>query len=91
MSSPLSALGVLITSGIESIESAYAKNGDSFPSLDEPSEQPQRTDAQVEETAAIVIAAAGQIIASLRSPGSYVYDTVSGVSPSYHHVTVCSN
>lgn len=88
MSSPLSALGALITSGIATIETAYAKNGDPFPSLDKPGSQAERLDAQIEESTAFVIAAAAQLIATLRSPASYLFDAAGGVSSASHCVRV---
>jgi hypothetical protein len=82
MTTNLRALLSLISSGIDTIESTYAKNGVSFPSLDEPASQlqPDRAEGETMGDAAIVIAAAAQLIASVRGPVASLMDAASGVS-----------
>jgi hypothetical protein len=77
--SSLSVLSALISSGVASIEAKYAENGAIFPSLDEPFRGSSPLDLEVMESAAVVIAAAGQLIASLRLPPVTVIDAATGV------------
>jgi hypothetical protein len=77
--SSLSTLSELISSGISSIEATYAKNGAKPPSLDEPFRGPGPLDVEVIQSAAVVIAAAGQLIATLRLPPLTVLDACAGV------------
>jgi hypothetical protein len=77
--SSLSALSALISSGVASIEATYAKNGATFPSLDEPFKGPGPLDLEVMESAALIIAAAGQLIATLRLPPLSLIDVATGV------------
>jgi hypothetical protein len=67
MATPLSALSKLISSGIVTIESTYAKHGADFPSIDEPFQPgPLDGDEALRETVDIVISAAAQLIASIK-------------------------
>jgi hypothetical protein len=77
--SSLSALSALISSGVASIESTYAKNGATPPSLDDPFTGATPSDMEVVKSAAVVIAAAGQLIATLRLPPNTLIDGVAGV------------
>src|SRR5262245_20597182 len=78
--SSLSALSALISSGVASIESTYAKNGATPPSLNDPYTGPGPNDLAVMQSAAVVIAAADQLIASLRLPPLALMDSVGGVN-----------
>jgi hypothetical protein len=67
MATPLSALSKLISSGIVTIESTYAKHGADFPSIDEPFQPgPLDGDEALSETVDLVIAAAAQLIALIK-------------------------
>lgn len=67
MSSPLSALSIILSSGISTIESTYAKHGISVPSMDEPFQPgPLDNDEALSKTISHVIAAASQLIALVK-------------------------
>lgn len=67
--SPLAALAEIISQGVQTLESAYAKEGVPFPSLDEPfTPGPLDGDPDVGNATRLVIAAAYQIIATVRPP-----------------------
>jgi hypothetical protein len=67
MSTPLSALSNLISSGIATIESTYAKHGATFPCIDEPFQPGPFNEAEALcETVDRVIAAAAQLIALVK-------------------------
>ncbi|KAK7038000.1 4-O-methyltransferase 1 [Favolaschia claudopus] len=69
MATPLATLAQLITSGVQTLEDAYAKQGIPFPSLDAPFQPtPLDVDPAVFQTAHLIIAAASQLIATVRSP-----------------------
>ncbi|KAI0059128.1 S-adenosyl-L-methionine-dependent methyltransferase [Artomyces pyxidatus] len=69
MTSPLSALVSIISSGVEALESAYAGQGIAFPSLDEPFRPgPLDKDPGVVSATRLIVAAAHQIIATVRPP-----------------------
>lgn len=69
MSTPLSALSNLISSGIATIESTYAKHGAAFPSMDEPFQPgPLDDDEALCTTIDHVISAATQLIALVKPP-----------------------
>lgn len=73
---PLSALSNIISSGLSKIESTYASQGVQFPSLDSPDLTPTPTaldTAEMSETLHHVIAAAAQLIATLRNPQQKVF------------------
>lgn len=78
MHSPLSALSAIISSGVADIESAYAAQGATYPSLDEPF-RPDPMDAMVQEAANLVIAAAGQLIATIRPAPVSILNIATGV------------
>lgn len=86
--SSLSALSALISSGIASIESTYAKNGAEPPSLEEPFRGPGPLDLEVAQSAAVVIAAAGQLIATLRLPPLTLLDAAAGVCVCIYHLVI---
>jgi hypothetical protein len=80
MTTPLRALLALISSRIDEIESIYDKHGTSYPSIDEPFKPiPQSVEKATLEHTAIAIAAAGQLMASLRSPVATVMETAQSV------------
>ena len=67
--SPLAALAGIISQGVQTLESAYSKKGLSFPSLDEPFKPgPLDDDLEVGNTTRLIVAAAYQIIATVRPP-----------------------
>jgi hypothetical protein len=69
MSTPLSALSSILSSGITTIESTYAKHGTTFPSIDEPFRPaPFEDDEALCQTIDLVIAAAAQLIALVKPP-----------------------
>ncbi|KAG5645605.1 hypothetical protein DXG03_005743 [Asterophora parasitica] len=66
---PLSALAAIISSNVKSLEAAYATHGADFPSLDDPFRPtPLDFDPTLHQTKALIVAAAAQILASVRSP-----------------------
>lgn len=75
MPTPLSALSDILSSGIATIESIYAKNGTTFPSLDEPFQAGFLDhDQKLSDTIDHVIAAASQLIALVKPAQSTVMD-----------------
>ena len=67
--SPLAALAGIISQEVQTLESAYSKKGLSFPSLDEPFKPgPLDDDSDVGNTTRLIVAAAYQIIATVRPP-----------------------
>lgn len=68
MSTPLSAISTILSSGIANIESAYVQRGVPFPSLDEPFRPSEFDDGALMETTNLVLAAAAQLIAMLKPP-----------------------
>ncbi|KAI0035464.1 S-adenosyl-L-methionine-dependent methyltransferase [Vararia minispora EC-137] len=77
--SPLSALLALLTSSVQTLESAYAKQGLSYPSLDAPfAPSPLDTDAELNNIARLAVASAAQIIATIRGPLETIQETSTG-------------
>lgn len=75
--SPLIALADIISSGVRTLDAAYAKEGVPFPSLDEPFRPGAPSlegDLALQQTTRLIIAAASQIIASVRHPMETVMD-----------------
>ena len=71
--SPLSALAGIISQSVQTLESAYSKKGLSFPSLDEPFKPgPLDDDLEVGNTTRLIVAAAYQIIATVRPPSETI-------------------
>lgn len=69
MTSPLSALANIISSNAQNLEAAYAKSGAEFPSLDDPFRPtPLDFDPTLDQTKALIVAAAAQLLATVRSP-----------------------
>ncbi|KAI0041965.1 S-adenosyl-L-methionine-dependent methyltransferase [Auriscalpium vulgare] len=67
--SPLIALAAIISSGVRTLEDAYAQQGHTFPSLNEPfSPGPLDGDKALADTTRLIVAAAHQIIAIVRAP-----------------------
>jgi hypothetical protein len=84
MASPLSALSSILSSGLATIESTYAKRGATFPSLDEPSNSAAfEDDTKLMETIDHVIAAASQVIALVKPARRTVLEGASSVSVKY--------
>ncbi|KAI0261382.1 S-adenosyl-L-methionine-dependent methyltransferase [Gloeopeniophorella convolvens] len=69
-SSPLAALANIVLQGVQTLESSYSRQGTSFPSLDEPKFLPGALDgdSDLAATTRLIVAAAHQIIATVRSP-----------------------
>ena len=81
MSSPLKQLVEIISSGVETLQSAYDKNGVPFPSLNDPFvPTPMDTNIEVNATAQLIAAAAFQIIAIVRTP----MDTLQDYAPAMY-------
>lgn len=68
MSTPLSAISNILSSGIANIECAYVQRGVPFPSLDEPFQPSEFDDESLMATTNLVLAAAAQLIAMLKPP-----------------------
>lgn len=69
MTTPLTALATIITSNVQTLEAAYAQAGSTFPSLDDPfSPEPLDSDPSLKEMKKLIVAAAAQILATVRSP-----------------------
>jgi len=84
MASPLSALSSILSSGLATIESTYAKRGTTFPSLDEPFDLTAfEDDAKLMETVDHVIAAASQVIALVKPPRRTILEGAFSVSVEY--------
>ncbi|KAI0041964.1 S-adenosyl-L-methionine-dependent methyltransferase [Auriscalpium vulgare] len=68
--SPLLALAAIISAGVRTLEDAYAQQGHTFPSLNEPFTGPGPLDGDkaLADTTRLIVAAAHQIIATVRSP-----------------------
>ncbi|KAG6919980.1 hypothetical protein DXG01_013329 [Tephrocybe rancida] len=67
--SPLRALADIISANVTILEDAYAKEGATFPSLDEPFKwAPIDTNPLLAEAKRLIAAAAGQLVATVRSP-----------------------
>ncbi|KAI0032886.1 S-adenosyl-L-methionine-dependent methyltransferase [Vararia minispora EC-137] len=78
---PLSALLRLLASSVESLEAAYAKEGVPFPSLDAPNAaSPLAIDPEASHLARVAVAAAYQVIATVRDP----IETVQHTAASYY-------
>jgi hypothetical protein len=79
--SPLAAVAGIISQGVQALESAYLKKDLSFPSLDEPFKPgPLDDDLDVGNTTRLVVAAAYQIIATVRPP----METILLYAPAMH-------
>ncbi|KAF8218310.1 S-adenosyl-L-methionine-dependent methyltransferase [Mycena galopus ATCC 62051] len=80
-STPLATLAQLITSGVQTLEAAYAKQGIPYPSLDAPFQPtPLDFDPALFQTAHLIVAAASQLIATVRSP----METIQAYAASMH-------
>lgn len=75
MTTPLFALANTLINGVLTLESVYAKNGSSFPSLDEPFvPNALDNDAVLAATTRLIVGAAAQIIATVRPPVETLQD-----------------
>jgi len=80
MTSPLSALLSIISSGVHSLESVYSQHGSNFPSLDNPYKpEALEEDAAVVEMTRLVVAAATQLIAAVRLPEDTILEYASSM------------
>jgi hypothetical protein len=75
---PLSALLAIISDGVEGIRSAYSSQGSDIPSLDEPY-IPDPIERKVGSAVDLVVAAAFQLIATLRHPTGSIIEASGGV------------
>jgi hypothetical protein len=75
---PLSALSAIISSGVAEIESVYAARGAAYPSLDEPF-RPDPMDGVAQEAVNLIIAAASQLIATIRPAPISIFSTAASV------------
>jgi hypothetical protein len=75
---PLSSLSSIISSGVAEIESLYASRGAAYPSLDEPF-HPDPMHGIAREAVNLVIAAASQLIATIRPAPISIFHTVASV------------
>ncbi|KAF9498874.1 S-adenosyl-L-methionine-dependent methyltransferase [Pleurotus eryngii] len=89
MTDYLTALVQIIASNVKTLQSAYAKNGSSYPSLDEPLDPTQAAEIaannDVQENTRLIVAAATQLIASVRSPFDVLGEQATGM---YNTVTL---
>ncbi|KAJ7581450.1 S-adenosyl-L-methionine-dependent methyltransferase [Mycena floridula] len=75
MTSPLRALVTLISAQVETLESGYSKSQIFFPSLDEPFQpSPLDFDPKLNEARRLIVAAASQLIATVRSPPEFLME-----------------
>ncbi|KAG9218603.1 hypothetical protein PLEOSDRAFT_1103769 [Pleurotus ostreatus PC15] len=89
MTDYLTALVQIIASNVKTLQSAYAKNGSIYPSLDEPLDQTQAAEIaankDVQENIRLIVAAATQLVASVRSPFDVLGEQATGM---YNTVTL---
>ncbi|KAI0045354.1 S-adenosyl-L-methionine-dependent methyltransferase [Auriscalpium vulgare] len=79
--SPLLALASIISSGARTLDEAYTQRGFSFPSLNEPFQPgPLDNDKDLANTTRLIVAAAHQIIATVRLP----LDTIQDYAPAVY-------
>lgn len=72
---PLDALVSIITSGVKNLQSSYGKHGLPVPSLDDPIVPgPLDGDDKNNETVRLIVAAATQLIATVRHPRDTVWE-----------------
>jgi hypothetical protein len=76
---PLDALLGVISSGLAEIKTIYSKEGISTPSLDDPY-SPNPVERKVGQATNLVVAAAFQLIATLRHPSGSLVEASGGVS-----------
>jgi hypothetical protein len=79
LSTPLRALANIISTNVQTLESAYTRNGATFPDLKDPF-APSALDADpaLNETARTIVAAAYQIIAAVRPPHESIQEYATG-------------
>ena len=79
LSTPLRALANIILTSVQSLESAYANKGNAFPDLTQTfASGPLDTDPAVDETVRTIVAAAYQIIATVRAPPETIQEYSTG-------------
>lgn len=77
--STLRTLAGIVSSGVESLEASYAEKGISFPTLADPfAPTPLDADLAVGMTARTIVAAAYQIIATVRAPPESIQEYATG-------------
>lgn len=78
---PLQALIDIISSGVQTLHSSYAKYEATVPSLDDsssPGPSELENDPAMRETTSPIVAAAAQLIATVRAPVDTIYDLAPG-------------
>ncbi|KAK7449180.1 hypothetical protein VKT23_013328 [Stygiomarasmius scandens] len=77
MSDQLNVLASLISDGIADVNRIYKETGKPYPALDDPNAPPHISgNTQLQAATNIVLAAAAQLIDSLRKPSDVIMDTV---------------
>ncbi|KAI0261389.1 S-adenosyl-L-methionine-dependent methyltransferase [Gloeopeniophorella convolvens] len=80
MSDDLTALVGILSQGVQTLQTSYAKQGVSFPSLDDPFKPGALDeDPELNATTRLIVAAAYQIIATVRSPLETIQDYAPGM------------
>ena len=73
--SPLTSLVAILSSSVRALEATYAGQGLSYPSLDAPyTPGPLDQDPDADKAARLIVAAAAQIIATVRAPAETVQE-----------------
>ncbi len=83
MAENLKALVALISNAVENIDARYSELGTTFPSLRTPippDAPPTRADPVVMENASVLLSAATQLIATVKSPHTYIFNATCVVS-----------
>lgn len=76
---PLTELATILYSGIETLLSEYNHQGVAFPLLSQPfTPSPLDTNSVVNESTCLIIAAAHQIIATVRAPAESIQEHATG-------------
>lgn len=80
MADYLNALAEIISSNVKILSDAYTQDGHKFPSLDEPFAPTKSAEAAaVQEATRLIVAAAAQLTASVRSPLEVLLDQATGM------------
>ncbi len=83
MAENLKALTALISDAVANIDARFSELGSTFPSLHTPippDAPPPRADSIVLENASVLLSAATQLIATVKSPHTYVFNATCSVS-----------
>ncbi len=89
MTDYLTELVQIIASNVKTLQTVYVNNGRTYPSLDEPLDPTQAAEIaannDVQETTRLIVAAATQLVASVRSPFDVLGEQATGM---YNTVTL---